>query len=152
MTLFSVPALDELKVEVRIQFKGVTQGMYQNIPRTELVITLKPSESISLKMVPVDQPIGMGFTHKPSESDVRIPEAYKSLMLDVLKGNHSSFIRDDELEAAWQVTSSSLCSNQRGLLMSFCMYRSSCPYWIGSIEVTEFASLAIRMGHKDPTG
>lgn len=34
---------------------------------------------------------------------MRIPDAYESLMLDVLKGDHSNFVRDDELEAAWEI-------------------------------------------------
>ena len=32
-----------------------------------------------------------------------IPDAYESLILDVIKGEKSLFIRKDELEAAWDI-------------------------------------------------
>ena len=36
-------------------------------------------------------------------TDQNIPEAYESLILDSLKGDHSNFVRDDELDVAWKV-------------------------------------------------
>jgi len=35
--------------------------------------------------------------------DVRLPEAYERLILDVFKGDHSQFVRADELEEAWKI-------------------------------------------------
>lgn len=32
----------------------------------------------------------------------RLPEAYERLLVDVLRGNQTLFMRQDELEAAWQ--------------------------------------------------
>lgn len=34
---------------------------------------------------------------------MKIPDAYESLILDVLKGDKSNFVRDDELELAWKI-------------------------------------------------
>lgn len=33
----------------------------------------------------------------------QIPEAYEALILDAFKGDHSNFVRDDELDIAWKV-------------------------------------------------
>jgi glucose-6-phosphate 1-dehydrogenase len=34
--------------------------------------------------------------------DERMPDAYERLLIDVLRGNQTLFMRYDELEAAWQ--------------------------------------------------
>jgi glucose-6-phosphate 1-dehydrogenase len=102
--------LNEAKVEIRIQFKDVTQGIFKNISRNELVIRIQPSEAVYLKLntkspglhtdaVPVD----MDLTYKRRFEDALIPEAYEVLILDALKGDHSNFVRDDELDVAWKV-------------------------------------------------
>ena len=33
----------------------------------------------------------------------QIPDAYESLLLDVMRGDRSLFIRNDELQAAWDI-------------------------------------------------
>jgi len=97
-------------VEIRIQFKDVTQGIFKDISRNELVIRIQPSEAVYLKLnaktpglytraVPVD----MDLTYKRRFGEVHIPEAYEALILDALKGDHSNFVRDDELDVAWKV-------------------------------------------------
>jgi glucose-6-phosphate 1-dehydrogenase len=102
--------LNEAKVEIRIQFKDVTSGIFKDISRNELVIRIQPSEAVYLKLntkapglytqaVPVD----MDLTYKRRFGDVHIPEAYEALILDALKGDHSNFVRNDELDAAWKV-------------------------------------------------
>lgn len=103
-------ALNEAKVEIRIQYKDVTQGIFKDISRDELVIRIQPSESIYLKLNTKTPglntntvPIEMDLTYKRRFSDQLIPEAYESLILDALKGDHSNFVRDDELDVAWKV-------------------------------------------------
>jgi hypothetical protein len=110
---FSTPALNESKVEVRIQFKDVAQGIFKDIARNELVIRIQPSEAIYLKMntklpglYTRAMPTEMDLTYKRRFTDTKIPEAYESLILDALKGDHSNFVRDDELDVAWKVSSS----------------------------------------------
>jgi glucose-6-phosphate 1-dehydrogenase len=104
------PALNEAKVEVRIQFRDVTQGIFQNISRNELVLRIQPSEAVYLKLntkapglymrtVPTE----MDLTYKRRFADEKIPEAYEALLLDALKGDHSNFVRHDELDYAWKV-------------------------------------------------
>ncbi|KAK7695410.1 hypothetical protein QCA50_000046 [Cerrena zonata] len=45
----------------------------------------------------------MDLTYKRRFADAKIPEAYESLILDALKGDHSNFVRDDELDVAWKI-------------------------------------------------
>lgn len=103
-------ALNEAKVEVRIQFKDVTQGIFKDIARNELVIRIQPSEAVYMKLntkMPGlstrAMPTEMDLTYKRRFVDTSIPEAYESLILDALKGDHSNFVRDDELHAAWKI-------------------------------------------------
>lgn len=113
-------ALNEAKVEVRIQFKDVTQGIFHDVPRNELVLRIQPSEAVYLKMnakVPGlhmrTMPIEMDLTYKRRFSESKIPEAYEALILDALKGDHSNFVRQDELDVAWKVRSSPEIHNKQ---------------------------------------
>ncbi|KAJ7179121.1 glucose-6-P dehydrogenase [Mycena filopes] len=120
-------ALNEAKVEVRIQFKDVTQGIFKEITRNELVIRIQPSEAIYLKMnlkSPGLQTRAMAtemdLTYDRRFADAKIPEAsfsnfilnisyvytkkaYEALILDALQGDHSNFVRHDELDVAWKI-------------------------------------------------
>ena len=105
-----ITALNEAKVEVRIQFKDVSQGIFNDVPRNELVLRIQPSEAVYLKMNTKTPglytralPTEMDLTYKRRFSDSKIPEAYEALILDALKGDHSNFVRDDELDVAWKV-------------------------------------------------
>jgi len=103
-------AVNEAKVEIRMQFKDVTQGIFKDISRNELVIRIQPSEAVYMKLnaktpglhtraVPVD----MDLTYKRRFGEVNIPEAYEALILDAIKGDHGNFVRDDELDVAWKI-------------------------------------------------
>ncbi|KAH0348309.1 glucose-6-phosphate dehydrogenase, partial [Aureobasidium melanogenum] len=103
-------ALNEQKTEVRIQFKDVTSGIFKDIPRNELVIRIQPNESVYIKMNSKLPGLSMqtvvtelDLTYRRRFSDLKIPEAYESLILDALKGDHSNFVRDDELDASWRI-------------------------------------------------
>ncbi|KAF8204992.1 glucose-6-phosphate 1-dehydrogenase [Pholiota molesta] len=103
-------ALNESKVEVRIQFKDVTQGIFKDIARNELVIRIQPNEAIYLKLNSKTPglytraiPTEMDLTYKRRFVEVKIPEAYEALILDTLRGDHSNFVRHDELDVAWKI-------------------------------------------------
>lgn len=103
-------ALDQAKVEVRVQFKDVTGGIFDNIPRNELVLRVQPDESVYMKMNTKLPGLSMktattelDLTYKRRFSDLKIPEAYEALILDAFKGDHSNFVRDDELDQSWRV-------------------------------------------------
>jgi glucose-6-phosphate 1-dehydrogenase len=102
-------------VEIRIQYKDVTQGIFKDIARNELVIRIQPTEAIWLKLnnkVPGLQtrafPAELDLSYKRRFTDTYIPEAYESLILDALRGDHSNFVRDDELDVAWKVCAPSV--------------------------------------------
>lgn len=103
-------ALNEAKVEIRVQFKDVTEGIFADISRNELVVRIQPSEAVYLKLNTKTPgysfraiPTEMDLTYKRRFTDSKIPEAYEALILDALKGDHSNFVRDDELDVAWKV-------------------------------------------------
>jgi len=101
-------------VEIRVQFKDVTQGIFKDIARNELVFRIQPSEAIYLKfnaktpgLYSRAMPTEMDLTYKRRFAEQRIPEAYEALILDCLKGDKSNFVRNDELDVAWKVRNGS---------------------------------------------
>jgi glucose-6-phosphate 1-dehydrogenase len=72
-----------------------------------LIITLQPEESIELAMMVKEpgtgmrmHPVRLGLDLQQS-SEKRRAEAYERLLMDVIKGRLTHFMRRDELEAAW---------------------------------------------------
>lgn len=103
-------ALDEQKVEIRIQFKPVAPGLFSDIGRNELVVRVQPSEAVYVKLnqkypgmetKPVISDLDLSYHQQ--FGDARIPQAYEALILDCLKDDHSNFVRDDELDYAWRI-------------------------------------------------
>ncbi|CAG8562479.1 1393_t:CDS:2 [Acaulospora morrowiae] len=103
-------ALNEQKTEVRVQFQDVPGNVFKNAPRNELVIRVQPGEAVYMKMTNKLPGLSMetviselDLTYHRRFSDFKIPDAYEALILDVLKGDHSNFVRNDELDAAWKI-------------------------------------------------
>lgn len=110
-------ALNERKAEMRIQFKDAPAADFlfggQDCPRNELVLRMQPHEAVYMK-TNVKSP---GFNAKPIQSELEVnydtrffihqkesnPDAYTRLILDVLQGKQSAFVRDDELRRAWEI-------------------------------------------------
>ena len=74
------------------------------------MIRVQPNESVYIKMNSKLPGLSMqtvvtelDLTYRRRFSDLKIPEAYESLILDALKGDHSNFVRDDELDASWRI-------------------------------------------------
>jgi glucose-6-phosphate 1-dehydrogenase len=73
-----------------------------------LVITLQPEESIQLQMMVKEPGSGMRLQRVDlgldlqSASRRRRAEAYERLLMDVVHGRLTHFMRRDELEAAWR--------------------------------------------------
>jgi glucose-6-phosphate 1-dehydrogenase len=96
-------ALDERLCEVRLHFKGSTKSQ-----PNALVMRLQPTPALyfcaNLKKpgfseTPVSTHLGVDYAGEAS----KIPDAYTRLLLDVLRGHQASFVRDDELLAAWKI-------------------------------------------------
>ncbi|PAV59907.1 hypothetical protein WR25_12507 [Diploscapter pachys] len=105
-------ALNERKAEVRIQFKEVNGDIYPpgDLKRSELVMRVQPNEAVYMKIM-TKRP-GMGFgveeteldlTYNNRYKDVRLPDAYERLLLEVFMGSQINFVRTDELEYAWKI-------------------------------------------------
>ncbi|KAJ3081951.1 Glucose-6-phosphate 1-dehydrogenase, partial [Quaeritorhiza haematococci] len=103
-------ALNEQKVEIRIQFQDVPGNIYPDTSRNELVIRVQPDEAVYMKFMNKQPGLSTNATiseldlsYSQRYSEVKTPDAYESLILDVLKGDKSNFVRDDELDAAWKI-------------------------------------------------
>jgi glucose-6-phosphate 1-dehydrogenase len=76
-----------------------------------LVIRLQPNEGMNLMvMIKEPGPGGMRLTQVPldmtfadalGEDAEDVPDAYERLIMDVIRGNQTLFMRGDEVEAAW---------------------------------------------------
>lgn len=103
--------------EIAVVFKetphsifGVDAGRHRNI----LTIRLQPNEGIDLDvtikepgpggMRLVDVPLDMTFTEALGPEAEYVPDAYERLIMDVIRGNQTLFMRGDEVEAAWAWT------------------------------------------------
>jgi len=103
--------------EIAVVFKetphsifGEDAGRHRNI----LTIRLQPNEGIELDvtikepgpggMRLVDVPLDMTFAEALGPDSADFPDAYERLIMDVVRGNQTLFMRGDEVEAAWAWT------------------------------------------------
>ncbi|MEQ1942435.1 glucose-6-phosphate dehydrogenase [Mesorhizobium sp. VNQ89] len=98
--------------EIVINFKPVPYNIFGesagNMIPNQLVIRLQPDESVKIFIMIKDPgPGGMRLRQLPLDmifSDTfggRSPDAYERLLMDVIRGNQTLFMRRDEVEAAW---------------------------------------------------
>ncbi|GAB4069269.1 glucose-6-phosphate dehydrogenase [Ancylobacter sonchi] len=99
--------------EIVVQFKPVPHSVFDAnvgpIESNRLVIRLQPDEGVKLWLMIKDPgPGGIRLTHVPLDMSfakafkVRNPDAYERLILDVVRGNQTLFMRRDEVQAAWE--------------------------------------------------
>ncbi len=91
-------------------FDGSTEEGHSNV----LAIQLQPNEGITMNvtikepgpggMRLVDVPLDMTFAEALGEDGGDPPDAYERLIMDVIRGNQTLFMRGDEVEAAWAWT------------------------------------------------
>jgi glucose-6-phosphate 1-dehydrogenase len=103
--------------EITVVFKdaphsifGAEAGRHNN----ELRIRLQPNEGMTLDvtikepgqggMRLVDVPLDMSFAEALGPNVAEVPDAYERLIMDVIRGNQTLFMRGDEVEAAWAWT------------------------------------------------
>jgi glucose-6-phosphate 1-dehydrogenase len=103
--------------EIAVVFKdaphaifGQEAGRHCNI----LTIRLQPNEGMTLGLTIkepgpggmrlIDVPLDMTFAEALSEELDESPEAYERLIMDVIRGDQTLFMRGDEVEAAWRWT------------------------------------------------
>lgn len=148
--------LAQRKSEIIIQFKSVPHRLFAQNQETptenRLVIRLQPDESIRLSLMAKSP--GRGMTLQPVDLDLNFAEAFKKrrwdayerLLLDVIQGDATLFMRRDEIEAAWRWVDPILTGWQD-------CYRSPKPYASGSWGPEAANSLVERLGHQwfDPS-
>jgi glucose-6-phosphate 1-dehydrogenase len=98
--------------EIVVAFRPIPHSVFDGaagpIDANRLVIRLQPDEGVRLWLMIKDPgPGGMRLAHVPldmsfaSVFNVRNPDAYERLLMDVVRGNQTLFMRRDEVEAAW---------------------------------------------------
>ncbi|MCG8272160.1 glucose-6-phosphate dehydrogenase [Aquamicrobium sp. NLF2-7] len=98
--------------EIVIEFKPIPHSIFGEgagpIFANQLVIRLQPDEGVKqfimikdpgpggmrLRQIPLDMSFAQSFKG-------RAPDAYERLIMDVVRGNQTLFMRRDEVEAAW---------------------------------------------------
>ena len=99
--------------EVAIQFKDVPQVLFNTQPGrplepTVLSVRVQPEEGLSMRIaskLPGPKiriyPVKMEFNYSSSFGN-DTPEAYERLILDVMAGDATLFMRRDQVDAAWR--------------------------------------------------
>lgn len=110
--------LPERRTQIAIQFKGVPHSIFGGAARADLVanrlvIDLQPDEDIALTLMNkapgLSQggmrlqalPLSLSLLKAYSGPNARRRIAYERLILDVIHGNSTLFVRRDEVEQAW---------------------------------------------------
>ena len=111
--------------EIVIQFKPVPHSMFPSsvgqLSANRLVVRLQPDEGITLRLM-TKEPGPGGLRLRPAPLDLsfaeafsgRFPEAYERLLMDVVRGNATLFMRRDEVETAWSFLDPVLQAWERG--------------------------------------
>ncbi|MEO1106576.1 MAG: glucose-6-phosphate dehydrogenase [Pseudomonadota bacterium] len=102
---------------INVQFKDAPHSIFGEAAgrhANALSIRLQPNEGITLKvtikepgpggMRLVDVPLDMSFAEALGPENQDPPDAYERLVMDVIRGNQTLFMRGDEVEAAWAWT------------------------------------------------
>ncbi len=98
--------------EIVIDFRAIPHSIFEPeagaIAANRLVVRLQPDEGVKLYLMAKDPgPGGMRLREAPLNLSfaeafkVRYPGAYERLLMDVVRGNPTLFMRRDEVEAAW---------------------------------------------------
>jgi len=103
--------------EIAVVFKDLGHSIFEGDQarhRNILAIRLQPNEGIDLQvtikepgpggMRLIDVPLDLTFADALGHQDEDVPDAYERLIMDVIRGNQTLFMRGDEVEAAWAWT------------------------------------------------
>lgn len=95
--------------EIAIHFKRVPRILYNSrpappLPANVLSIRIQPDEGLSLNIVGKQpgSPLRLGPVKVDFHSASTSPEAYETLLRDVIAGDQTLFMRRDTVEAAWR--------------------------------------------------
>ena len=100
--------------EIAVVFKDVPHAIFPQVADQKgnaLIIRLQPDEGITLRMtIKEPGPGGLRLAEVPLDMtfadvldpNVRVSDAYERLIMDVIRGDQTLFMRGDEVEAAWE--------------------------------------------------
>jgi glucose-6-phosphate 1-dehydrogenase len=99
--------------EIVVTFRAIPHSIFAGISGpilpNQLVLRLQPDEGVKLLLMnKVPGPGGLRLRQVPLDMSFadafggRQPDAYERLLMDVVRGNPTLFMRRDEVEAAWQ--------------------------------------------------
>jgi glucose-6-phosphate 1-dehydrogenase len=105
--------LGERVSEIVITFRAIPHSIFGvnagPIAPNKLVVRLQPDEGVKLwLMLKYPGPGGLRLRRVPLDMSFaetfggRFPDAYERLLMDVVRGNPTLFMRRDEVEAAWR--------------------------------------------------
>ena len=98
--------------EIAVQFKDIPEILFNTNPEARqapnlLTLRIQPHEGMSLRIMSKipgsraqSHPVEMNFNYGDA-FDAPSPEAYERLLLDVMAGDASLFMRRDAVEASW---------------------------------------------------
>lgn len=99
---------------ITIQFRPVPHEAFPsethvNLTPNRLILNIQPEKGIKLRFLAKDpglqmilNPVEMQFNYN-QQYDSETPEAYETLLLDVMQGDATMFMRADQVDAAWDV-------------------------------------------------
>ena len=100
--------------EIVITFKEPPHSIFDESSQqkpNQLVIKLQPDEGMDLTVMIKEPgpggmrlmqvPLDMSFADALGPEGAEMPDAYERLIMDVIRGNQTLFMRGDEVEAAW---------------------------------------------------
>ncbi len=103
--------------EIVVYFKETPHSIFDEDAGSHanvLTIRLQPDEGMDMRvtikepgpggMRLVDVPLDMTFADALGPEAKDVPDAYERLIMDVIRGNQTLFMRGDEVEAAWRWT------------------------------------------------
>jgi glucose-6-phosphate 1-dehydrogenase len=102
--------------EIAVVFRDPPHSIFpkvEDLRGNALIIRLQPDEGITMRVTIKDPgPGGMRLTEVPLDMTFAdalgesggMPEAYERLIMDVIRGDQTLFMRGDEVEAAWAWT------------------------------------------------
>ncbi len=103
--------------EITVVFKDLGHTIFEGDAarhRNILSIRLQPNEGMDLQvtikepgpggMRLIDVPLDMTFAEALGDDAEEVTDAYERLIMDVIRGNQTLFMRGDEVEAAWRWT------------------------------------------------
>lgn len=142
--------LDARMTEIRVHFKTPDHGLFDasGARSNAFVVRVQPDEAIYLELC--NKVPGSGMRLDAARLDLRyrkafpgrIADAYENLLLDVVRGDRSLFIRADELQAAWDIFTPVLHAADAGRV-------AVDPYAFGSTGPDAVRRLAKRYGFDD---